>query len=320
MTSSDIESVCIFGSSARSSTDILSDRDLLVVASDKIRRDDMTGHWQQLGWSVATYTPSRMLKMISSRSLFIQHLKQEGMMIEDKNGWLGNQLGQARMKCSYASDAKSSVLLAMPMERLDQNKSINDELIAADLAYVAVRNYGICYLADRDRLTFEYSQIVKELAKDFNLSKMEVSLLQSMRAGKVSYRNSSRCFEIVGIVDDLIHLLSKFFYHRPLGKIKQDNPIRNLHTGYNTLRDFEAWMISTMMHDTLINTKSRNIDNVKKWISSPRSYSWNIRKISSDKLNRIKKSIESDYPLLMNDRFIPKKPRKISQGSAQNQT
>lgn len=299
MTKSNIESVCIFGSAARASTDGLSDRDVLVVASNKLRRDNIAQYWRKLGWSVAVYTPSRILKMISSRSLFIRHLKQEGMIIEDRNRWLENQLNQSRMKRSYASDAQSSVLLAMPIERLDQSKFINEVLIAADLAYVSVRNYGICYLADRGRLTFEYSQIVEDLAKDFDLSKREVFLLQSMRVGKVSYRSNIQCSEIVGTVDELMHVLSKFFYQRPLSKIEQDSPIRDLHTGYNTLRDFEAWMVSAMILDTAINDKNKNIRTLKKWIYSPRGYSWDIRNISLDKLNGIKQAIEYNHAIFM---------------------
>lgn len=287
-----VESVCIFGSTARDSADGLSDRDVLVIASDKSRRDDIVKYWRQLGWSVAEYTPSRILKMIQYGSLFIQHLRLEGMILEDKQGWLRVQLNQARMKKSYALDAQKSVSLALPIERLDHNKLINEEPIAADLAYISIRNYGICYLADRDRLTFDYSEIVKELAKDFDLSKNETSLLQSMRIGKICYRKGVQCSEIVGTIGELSVLLSKFFYDNPLGKIELGSPIRNLPTGYSTLRDFESWMVSTTKNAIPINEEYKDINTLKKWICSPRSYSWNIRNFSSGELNEIKQSLE----------------------------
>lgn len=300
MKQTNIESVCVFGSTARFSADRLSDRDVLVIASDKSQRDDIVRYWRQLGWSVSVYSPSRFLKMLDSGSLFIHHLKVEGLITEDKNRWLENHLDRAEMKRSYALDAQDSVSLALPMERLNQEKSINQQLIAADLAYISVRNYGICYLADRNRLTFAYSQIVEELGKDFMLNKDEISLLQSMRIGKVSYRNGLQCSEITGTVGELRKLLSKFFSDTPLGEIEPDSPIRNLDSGYATLRDFEAWMVSAMGLDAPTHQSNKNISTLKKWICSPQAYSWSIKNVSARKLNTVKQVWECSLPMFTN--------------------
>ena len=53
--------------------------------------------------------------MIQSGSLFIQHLKLEGIIIEDNGGWLFDTLDQAKPKKSYISDAAASVSLALPI-------------------------------------------------------------------------------------------------------------------------------------------------------------------------------------------------------------
>ena len=131
MNRTSIESICIFGSSARVSTDCLSDRDLLVVASEKCRRDNIVRHWRRQGWSVAVYSPSRFLKMIAAQSLFVQHLRFEGIIVEDAYGWLADHLNNARPKQSYSLDAQRSVMLALPLERLDENAMIAQELISS---------------------------------------------------------------------------------------------------------------------------------------------------------------------------------------------
>lgn len=297
MTQAEIESVCIFGSSARMSTDRLSDLDVLVVASDKYRRDRIIRNWRQQGWSVAVYSPPRLLKMIAAGSLFIQHLRTEGMVINDAGGWLAEKLSSARPKQSYAIDAQKSVFLARPMERLNGDTLIKEDLIAADLAYVATRNFGICYLADRNNLTFDYCQIVEQLAKDFCLSSDELSLLMLLRNGKTSYRNDLKCPEINGTVSELRDLLSKLFSENPLGDVDSSSPIRDLCTGYNTLRDFEAWMISNSKYDPSIDGVNGHMKFLRKWIYSPRSYSWDIRNISLGKLNLIKQTLEKKHAI-----------------------
>lgn len=294
MSRTSIESICVFGSSARVSTDSLSDRDVLVVASEKCRRDNIVRHWRQQGWSVAVYSPSRLLKMIEAQSLFVQHLRFEGIIVEDANGWLADHLNNARPKQSYSLDAQRSVMLALPLERLDEGAMIAQELISADLAYVATRNFGVCYLADKDRLTFDYNQIIECLSKDFHLGSDEVALLRSLRSGKAAYRSKRQCSDVRGTVGELRGLLSKFFVERPLGPIDQNGPIRNLYTGYGTLRDFEAWVVSRIRRGNVqIDELHEYLSPLYRWICSPRSYSWDIRKICAENLEGSRLAFES---------------------------
>ena len=290
-----IESVCVFGSSARMMTDCLSDRDVLVVVNDGIRRDEIVKHWRKKGWSVAVYSPHRLLNMIESASLFILHLQLEGIIVEDANGWLARQLRDARPKLSYNIDAQRSVFLALPLERLDENTTVSEQLIAADLAYVATRNFGVCYLADRDRLTFDYTQIIEYLGKDFHLSVEEVALLKSLRSGKVAYRTKRPCSEVRCTVRELRTLLSKFFVERPLCEVEHNTPIRNLgSSGYCTLRDFEAWLVSRVNQDCIEQTAFNEFFNrVLNWICDPRYYSWSIRNICSKDLEVTKTMFEN---------------------------
>ena len=201
-----IESICVFGSLARTSIDRLSDRDILVVSDDSVHRSNVVKHWQARGWAVSSYSPSRLLKTIEAGSLFVQHLKREGIILKDRNGWLGEQLEGAAPKKSYENDAARNVLLAAPIERFDSDELIERNLIVADLAYVALRNFGICYLANRGRYTFDYHEIVNTIGEEFSLTTEEIMILSTLRNGKAAYRGGRDCGDIPGTIGDRNYL------------------------------------------------------------------------------------------------------------------
>ena len=273
-----IESVCVFGSSARGSADKLSDRDVLIVSNDKDRRDNVVAQWQQKGWSTAVYSPTRLASMIAAGSLFIQHLRLEGIILEDNNRWLRGALNKAKPKSSYEKDALDSISLALPIERFEGNASIKNNLITADLAYVSTRNFGICYLADQGHLSFEYSQVVCRLGEHFKLDDTEVSLLQSLRAGKAAYRGAVECPRLQGSVGELRSVLSKLFVNRPMEQIDHNLPARRLAGGYTMLRDFEASIVAELGRSpTEAELSAKGLNQIWKWVRDPRAYSWSVR-------------------------------------------
>ena len=278
MIARNIESVCVFGSTARNSTDCLSDRDVLIVCDDSSRRNQIRGSWRRNGWSVATYSPSRLLKMIAAKSLFIQHLKDEGIIVEDRGSWLQDKLSEAQKKHSYEMDANLSVLLALPIERFNSESLIGETLLAADLAYVATRNFGICYLANKEKSVFDYDEIVECLRIEFELSLAETRILKFLRPAKTAYREKIDCLPQSGTIDDLRRVLSKFFVHRPLSRIDTCMPTRWLGGGYSTLRDLEALIVTRLGRlPTNIELENNRLQTVWKWINNPRAYSWQIR-------------------------------------------
>ena len=273
-----VEGVCVFGSAARGSGDDYSDRDVLIVSSDRRRRDRMTSAWRAHGWSVAAYTPSRLRKMANAKSLFVQHLKLEGIVTRDRGRWLRGLLDGAEPKDSYAADAAMSVELALPIERFEAEAPIRDRLATADMGYVAARNFGICHLADSGRLSFDYNRIVSRLADDFDLDRRETDLLLSLRAGKTAYRRGAPCGGVVGSVGELRSVLSRFFPSRPLGQIDGSAPPRKLAGGYATLRDYEAAaVVKSGPRPTGAELAALRADPIWKWVCDPRAYAWNIR-------------------------------------------
>ncbi len=289
MRSKDVEGICIFGSAARSSNDQISDRDVLIVSSNISRRIHLTYKWRIAGWSVASYSPRRLEKIISAGSLFVQHLKKEGVFLEDQDNWLENTLRSAEKKESYEADAKRSVLLALPIERFSSKALIQTNLIVSDLAYVALRNFGICYLANRGEMIFDYYRIIESLGGEFGLSPDEMKLVHSLRAGKIAYREGRNYADCPGTVEELRSVLSKFFVHHPLGSIRYNTAVRDLAVGYATLRDFEASVVKEIEGQESTRIQGRgNFEHVRNLIRNPRTYAWDVRNLSQRDLESIR--------------------------------
>ena len=283
-----VESVCVFGSTARSSIDKYSDRDVLIVTEDGERQRELANFWIRRGWSVASYTPNRLWRMIGAGSLFVQHLKLEGRMVADRAGWLAKTLCGAMPKESYASDAMASIALARPIERFDPRLQLSEAPVSADLAYVAVRNFGICFLADQKQISFDYAQIINRLGKEFCLSSIEIELLRSLRTAKSFYRRGVGCGEIEGSIEDLSMVLSKFFVGQPLTPVDPRSPVRRLAGGYSTIRDLEASIVARCGGTpTKAEIHSMGLDDVWRWVKRPRDYTWGVRNCSVGQLNRL---------------------------------
>ena len=254
----------------------------------------MAYEWKSMNWSVASYCPSRFQKLVEAGSLFVQHLKHEGLLYSDKAGWLKRCLASATPKDSYSQDAANSVLLALPIERFRDDAKIRDHLVAADMAYVAVRNFGVCHLADKGRLSFDYSTIVSQLREEVDLDARAISLLISLRRGKVAYRGGRRNSSILGSIGQLREVLTKIFVERPLDEIDSTYPTRWLGGGYAMLRDFEASIFSALGRvPTSKDVAELHLDEIWKWVRDPRRYSWGIRNLSHTRIQSPEQALKS---------------------------
>lgn len=294
MTGRDIESICVFGSTARSTSDQKSDRDVMIVSSDNHRRKRLVALWRHAGWSVASHSPRRFRKMVEAGSLFVQHLKLEGLLVRDQGGWLERELSAAERKQSYEADARASVSLALPVERFDSGALIQTYPIAADLAYVALRNFGICHLADKGEMIFDFHTIADKTGRDFGLTAGEMKLIHSLRTGKAAYRSAKKLTEIPGTIGELRAALSKFFEHRPLRELRPCAPVRDLGNGYATLRDFEAAIAENIEHHKITEiTDSYARAHICKLIRNPREYAWDIRSLSPSDLEAFRWNLQA---------------------------
>ena len=289
-----VESICEFGATARGTADGLSDRDVLIVASERCRSSELKTRWTKQGWSVAVYSPSRFEKMCDQGSLFVQHLKLEGRLLFDEGGWLESRLRHSQPKDSYKSDASASVALALPMERFPEDETISQRLIVADLGFVAFRNFGICHLSNTGRLSFDFGEIVARVAGDLSLTSREKELLLRLRLGKANYRSGQECSSLDASIGELRRLLSKVFEARPLGRISADAPVRRLTGGYAMLRDFEARILANLGHaPSEEDIRGTGLSQVWNWVRDPRTYSWNVKNFSTTDFHSVDFSLRT---------------------------
>lgn len=85
----------LYGSQARGSATFDSDVDLLVVT------DALSDGWSSGSLSVSVYHPDHLEKMSRRGSLFILHLKQEGIILDDASGALKRIIDSYRPPASY---------------------------------------------------------------------------------------------------------------------------------------------------------------------------------------------------------------------------
>lgn len=182
-------SEALFGSCARGDVDSLSDRDFLIVDDDpkvlRARADVLKTE----GVSVAAYTFRKIESLAARGALFVQHLRLEASIVADRDGRLANLLANFRPKSDYETEIRENAKLAELISTVPP--SANSELWAADVLYVTVRNFGVLWLAGRQRYIFAYDRILEALQEEEMLGTPAVSNLRRLRFLKSLYRSDS---------------------------------------------------------------------------------------------------------------------------------
>ncbi len=182
-------SEAVFGSFARGDIDYLSDRDFLIVDDD---REILLARAKTLraeGISVAAYTFRKLESLFGRGALFLQHLRMEATIVGDRDGRLATLLEAFRPKERYNAEIIDNGKLASLIATVPLGA--NAELWAADVLYVTVRNYGVLWLAGRQRYLFAYDRILEALQEEGVLDAPGVSNLRRLRFLKSLYRSGT---------------------------------------------------------------------------------------------------------------------------------
>src|ERR1700750_2145076 len=83
-----IDAVAVYGSAVRGDFDVLSDRDLLIISDDNSALRDAKHQLAREGYSCACYNWRKLSRLSFKKALFIQHLKQEAVIISDRHARL----------------------------------------------------------------------------------------------------------------------------------------------------------------------------------------------------------------------------------------
>lgn len=267
----------VFGSTGRGDGDALSDRDILIVDTDigLLRRRQAV--LEDSGWSVASYTFEKLNALALNGALFIQHLKGESDIVRDATGQLRHILSIFRPKTSYHCELAQNARLADLIATWPD--TARGALWAADVLYVATRNFGILQLAQKQRYLFSYPNVLEALAESGIISSSALPDLLMLRLAKSLYRSGRvLTVEAAGsIVQRAIEALPKpsFPMHsvalNPVEVLSQATALSGVDPAYHRLRNLERIYLSFLALKPT-SAATRSLAALARWIEDPRAY------------------------------------------------
>ena len=181
-----VNTIALYGSRVRADDDYLSDRDILLVDDDLEVLLKASRHFTLRGYSCGTYTWKRLELMSARGALFLQHLKDESLILEDRGNRLALLLDGFTPKPDYSEDIEATRSVVALTETTAANPASRGW--ALDVLAVAVRNLGILTLASRGVYTFSYQRILERLSECDLISAEAVFRLRELRHFKYLYR------------------------------------------------------------------------------------------------------------------------------------
>lgn len=178
-------SLCVIGSVARNSADILSDQDILSVG-DESSRCSLIEKFKRVGWNACHMTWEDFDDHARQGSLFIQHVKQDGKLIFDPRNELRRRLASFDMRTEYFSE----LLGCMSNYEILPNryKTYWQKLGYLDCLYVLTRNLCILAQATYAKPIFDYEHSVDLTCNLLALPSTTSKTLKTLRSVKFSYR------------------------------------------------------------------------------------------------------------------------------------
>lgn len=284
-------SVCVFGSVARGSNDGVSDKDIMVLANNNKLAQPEIQKWASKGWSVAYYTYSRLESMVEARSIFIQHLKKEGIILEDNGSRLARILKKFEPKDCYEQDLESSKSLFIPAFR--EQQSLQGTQFIGDVLYTAIRNSALLTLANQDRYIFEYRDLMRAFSEVKKLNTNEIARLESLRAIKSDYRSRNKPNkDIFTVVLDALEII-RGALALDYRIVSSHSELRYLDIPYSNLREIEGKLLSYWPIQNLDTMQiCDELSDIWKMVLNPRGYSWVTKSILPEEMYKLDTTLQ----------------------------
>lgn len=269
------EAEAVFGSVCRGEVDRLSDRDILAVDADTSFLRERRSELENEGWSVATYTWKKLERLSARGALFLQHLKLESQILNDKDNKLSCLLKDFRPKKSYAAEILQNAKLAAISRSYPP--TTRGALWAADVAYVCARNFGVLRLAEKGKFCFSAKEISEELVQSRELQIENSEVLTRLRRLKSYYRDGAT--NVDESIENILEL-AHFAFPNVLSDSKPIFPLKILQkmtalpedaSPYHRLRNLEKiYLCLETLDQTLVD--GREFLRLRNWIKDPRQY------------------------------------------------
>lgn len=282
----------LFGSQSRGDHDQVSDRDILIV-------DDRPGALRrraailvQQGWSVASYTYRKLEALAGRGALFVQHLKMEGKVLRDERGRYSKIVSEFQPKQFYTNDIRENARLAGLL--VSQPQTEKGALWAADVLYVAVRNFGVLWLAEQREYVFSYRLIVARLIAKGLIDQSGESALLKLRFLKALYRSGEvvrRPVTAEAVAIALSALPRRYFPELseaidPCLIVRRCAPLPETATAYSRLRNLEKAYVALLALKAS-GTPDGVLGELDRWIKNPRAYAQAVVRNERDVLSKI---------------------------------
>jgi hypothetical protein len=266
----------VFGSASRGDVDTMSDRDILIVDDDLAVLRARTRDLEADGWSVAPYTYAKLAALAGKGALFIQHLKLESTILVDQEGRLACLLAAFRPRADYSSEISENSRLAFLAETVPEGP--RGILLAADILYVTVRNFGVLSLAERGVHVYGFSAVVGALEAERLILPGGTRALAALRFMKCLYRagESQRLSSAHESVRKALAVLPRRFFPADVLIVQCQKilaaplPIHPV-SPYFVLRELERRLVALQ---TLGHADALDVDlaRLSRWITNPRAY------------------------------------------------
>jgi len=263
-----------YGSKARGDSDLLSDSDMLVIGK-------IPDELKTVNSAIVHYTKNRLEKLKTVESLFLIHLREEGLIIKDHNNWMKNFL---KTIPDYAVNDKS-------LKNALKNLSIILSIIPAakgiacwyDILFVFLRDLLIKLNSKSHKYIFTPNRLLESI--EIKNKKQIQNIINISREIKSNYRN---CIKQTVFIDPLktsAILIDSF---------NLENTFSNYSEIINNPLGYDPYLVLRLVEYGICTGSIKLIDeNIIKYIKNPNRYSWDLKKIKwNDKIKFVEQQHE----------------------------
>ncbi len=266
-------SEAVFGSAARGDADAMSDRDILIIDSDPVVLRTRARVLEADGWSVASYTFAKLEALARKGALFLQHLKLESRIVVDREDRLAKLLAAFQPHSDYSDELGENARLAALAAIVPEGN--RGTLLAADILYVAVRNFGVLSLAERGVHAYSFEAIGAALEENGLIAPRGARAIAALRFLKVLYRSghAESGDSARRAVEEALAVLPNSFFPSSLHYatsreiVEMPAPCETA-ASYLVLRDLERRLVALQT----IGCVRDDLALLSRWIVNPRAY------------------------------------------------
>ena len=264
-------SLCLFGSVARGQTDEQSDKDVLVVCDDPTSIPaDVEKSWADEGWSPTYYSWPNLLRRAVQGDLFIQHLKQDGIIVEDPSGQLAQLFRDFAPRADYTDEAARAMIILRVADRQIANDWMGAMICHAIYKFVRFGFSGL--VANHKLYPTDYGDMLRvfsDVGAAFTADEMQALL--ALKDIQRSYESRKQAeADTRKVIETAKRVMTRLFEFE-FFDIPADSEARLLKP-YSTIREIEARIVAS--HSPIEMDKGELLPDIWKLVKNPRGLGW----------------------------------------------